>query len=189
MLSIVQSTCPGEDLEENFFSKKPRHFSFGNWAVNFVVFHPNLSRNDCQKCLVPFRSNTFNQAIISGKLCFSLSCLDLEGGNTDRVVKKRSTLTEQKWRKVVFTSNDLILDIVFSLWTKLLGFRSKNFNRDVNSVISASRWTTSGETSFFPVNYQFQFILGISGLRVWTFSQKKIRTFRTAVNVSGDKLG
>ena len=41
---------------------------------------------------------------------------------------------------------------------------------------------------FFRINYQFHFILGFWGLLVWTFSEKKIRTFRTAFNASGGKI-
>ena len=131
-----------------------------------------FSRNDRQKGLVPFLTNTFNEVIFSGKLSFLLLCLDFEREKPGRVVKKWSTLTEEQLRKVVFTSNDLIFDIVFSLWTKLSGFRPKNFNRGVNTPISASRWSTSGETFFFRINYQFQIILSFWGRRVWTFSEK-----------------
>ena len=77
-----------------FFSKKPRQFSFGNWALNFVVFLPKFSRNDRQKSLVPFQTNNFNQVIFSAKLPLSLSCLDFERETSDRVVIKWSTLTE-----------------------------------------------------------------------------------------------
>ena len=95
---------------------------------------------------------------------------------------------KNNWGKWFSNSNDLILDIDFSLWTKLLRFRRENFNRDVNTAISASKRTTSGETPFFRINYQFHFILGFWGLLVWTFSEKKIRTFRTAFNASGGKF-
>ena len=105
---------------------------------------------------------------------FHFRCLlDFEREDSGRVVKKWSTLTEEQLRKLVVTSNDLILDIVFWGWTSLLGFWPKNFNRDVNTAISASRWTTSGERSFFRMNYQFQFILALCGRRVRTFNEKK----------------
>ena len=76
-----------------------------------------------------------------------------------------------------------------SLGTEFLRIRPIIFNRDVHTAISASRWTTSGKTSFFRRNYGFQYILGFSRLWVWTFSEKKIRTFRAALNVSVCKKG
>ena len=129
------------------------------------------------------------ELIFSGKLSFLLFSLNIARKTSDSVLKKRSKLIEVQLTKVVFTSNGLILDIVFLSLTKVLRFHPIIFNRDVHTAISASRWTTSGETSFFGINYQFQFILGFSGLWVWTFSEKKIRTFRTALNVSGGKIG
>ena len=76
-------------------------------------------------------------------------------------------------RKWLFTSNGLILDIVISHSTKLFGFWLKISNRDVSTAFSASRLTTSGKTSFFGINYQFQFLLGFWARRVGTINKKK----------------
>ena len=82
----------------------------------------------------------------------------------------------------------MLLDIVFSLWTKLIGFSPKILNRDVNTAFSASRWTNSGKTIFFGRNYQFQFLLGFWGRGSWTFNEKKFRTVQTGIEVSGGKI-
>ena len=139
-----------------FFSKKLQHLFFrklGKKLFCHVNFLPNISRHDCQKCLVHFQTNTFKEVIFLGKLWLPLFCLDFEGESSGSVVKKRPTLTEKQLRIVVFTSIDLILVIVSSLWTKCLGLWPKFFNRDVNTAISASSWKTSGETSFFRTNH------------------------------------
>ena len=78
---------------------------------------------------------------------------------------------KNKWGKWFFTSNDLICDIIISHWTKLFGFWLKYLNKVVNTAIFASRFSTSEETFFFRINYQFQFILAFWGIRVWKFSE------------------
>ena len=97
---------------------------------------------------------------------------------------------KNNWEKWFFKSNDLILDIGLVTSNKIYTISGGNFNSDVNTAISASKKkTTSGETSFFfRINYQFHFILRFWGLLVGTFSEKKIRTFRTAFNASGGKF-
>ena len=142
------------------FSKKLRHLFFGKLGKNLCHFSTKFSRHDCQKCLVPFQTNTFKEVIFLGKLWLPLFCLDFEGETSGSVVKKRPTLTEKQLRKLFFTSNDLVLVIVSSLWTSFLGLCPKFFNRDVKTAISASRWKTSGETSVFRTNHHIQFNLG-----------------------------
>ena len=151
MLSIAQFTCHGEDFEVklNLFRIPKEPFLSETGQQIFVIFLPKFSRNDYQKNLVPFQTNTFNEVIFSGKLSILLVSSDFERENSGSVFKKQCTLTEELLRKVVFTSKDLILDNVFSLWTKLLGFWPQFFNRNVNTAISASRWSTSGEKTFF----------------------------------------
>ena len=153
MFSILLSTCPGTFGGKNIFFKKTKTHFLGNWAKTFVSFLPKICRHDCQKCLVPFQTNTSKEVIFLGKLWLPLFCVDFEGETSGSVVKQRPTLTEKQLRTVVFTSNDLILVIVSSLWTKCLGLWPKFFNRDVNTAISASSWKTSGETSFFRTNH------------------------------------
>ena len=153
------STCPGEGSEVKmiFFQKIYGTFSFGFWAENFVLFVPINSLKNCHKCLVPLQTNTFNEVIFSGKFSILWFFFAFWAGKFRQVCQKIVYVDRKKLRKMVFTSNDLILDIVFSPWTNLLGFWPKIFNRDVNFAISGSRWSTSWETSFIRINYQFQF--------------------------------
>ena len=67
---------------------------------------------------------------------------------------------KNNWGNWLFTSNDLILDIVISDWTNFFGFWLKFLNRNVNTAFSGSRWTTSAKISFIGINCQFQFVLG-----------------------------
>ena len=58
------------------------------------------------------------EVIFSGKLSFSLFSLDFERKTSGSVLKKWSKLIEEQLRKVVVTSSDLILDIVFLILIK-----------------------------------------------------------------------
>ena len=168
------ATSPEEDLEVNLISfkitKTPFLSETGQKTLSFFyqIFPGSLVKN----ALFPSRL-TFSRKWFSRKTFILVFCLDFERETSGRVVTKWSTLPEEQLRKVLFTSSDLIFDIVFSLWTTFLGFWPKIFNRDVSTAISASRWTTCGEASFFRINYHFYFNLGVWGLQVWTISEKE----------------
>ena len=87
---------------KNFFSKKPRQFSFGNRAVNFVVFLQKFSRNDIQKCLVPFKTNTCNQAIISGETFFFVVLFGFWGGKYRQGCQKTVYVDRRKMEESGF---------------------------------------------------------------------------------------
>ena len=100
------------------FLKIIKTLFFGKRARNFIIFLPNNSRNDCQKSFVPFQTNKFVEVIFSGKLSFSLFSLDFERITSGSVLKKLSNMIEEQLTKVVYTSNDLILDIAFLILNK-----------------------------------------------------------------------
>ena len=85
---------------------------------------------------------------------------------------------------------DLILNIVFSLWTKSLWFRPKFCENDFNTAFNMSRWTTSRETSASWIELsKFNSVLGLWGCRTSIFSETKtVRTAKTAYNVCGDTV-
>ena len=112
-----------------FLKITKKTFFKGNWAKSFVIFLPNISRNDCRKSFVPFHTNNFKEVIILGKLSFSLPSLDFEPKTSGSVIKKWSTLIEEQLTKVVFTSKDLILDIVFLILKKISKIAPDNFQR------------------------------------------------------------
>ena len=102
-------------------------------------------------------------------LCFNWI---LSGKTPAELSKKCLRWQKNYWWKWFFTSNDLTLDNVMSHRTNFFGFWLKVLKRDVNTAFSASRWWTSGKTSFSGRYHQFQFLLGFWGRRIWTFTKK-----------------
>ena len=188
-LSKVHCTCPGDIWRKKyFFSNHLRHPFLGNWAKKFVIFLPNIFRKVCQKCRVPFQTSTFKEVIFSRKLSFLLICLHFERENSGRVVKKGTTLTEEQLRKVVFQFEWFDSWYCFVTLNKIFTISAGKIQQGCQYCnFRVEKKQHPEKHLFFRINYQFHFILGFWGLLVWTFSEKLIRTFRAAFNVSGGK--
>ena len=127
--------------------------------------------------------------IFSRKLSFLLICLHFERENSGRVVKKWTTLTEEQLRKVVFHFEWFDSWYCFVTLNKIFTISAGKIQQGCQYCnLRVEKKTTSGEKTFFSNDYQILFIWGFWGLLVWTFSEKKIRTFRTAFNASGGKF-
>ena len=127
--------------------------------------------------------------IFSGKLSLSLLYLEFEPKTSGSVIEKRSTLIEEQLTKVVFTSNDLIFDIVFLILNKISKISRDNFQQGCQYCNLRVKMNNLSRKIFSSKKLSFSNILGVKGLRFCTSSAKKIRIFRTAFNVSGGKTG
>ena len=68
-----------------------------------------------------------------------------------------------------------------SFWTKVLRFRPIIFNRDVQTAISAPRWTTSGETSFFWNKLSVSYYSRIFRTKILDIQRKKNQDFQNCI--------
>ena len=186
---MVQSTYLGEQFEVKvFFSKRQTNSFVGTWAKNFVLFLPKRSLNDYKKILVLLHPNTFNEVFFSGNLSSSLSYLDFVRENSGRVVKKCLCWQKINWGKWFFISNDLILDIVKSNWTKSFGFSLKLLNRDVNYCILRVGMNEFRKDFFFWKKLSVSISFRILRKKILDIQRKKVRTVLTGFERSGGKI-
>ena len=119
--------------------------------------------------------------IFSGKLSLSLLYLEFEPKTSGSVIEKRSTLIEEQLTKVVFTSNDLIFDIVFLILNKISKISRDNFQQGCQYCNLRVKMNNLSRKIFSSKKLSFSNILGVKGLRFCTSSAKKNQDLQNCI--------
>ena len=189
VLSILHFTCRSDVWRwKYFFIKISKNSLFGNWSKNFVIYLPNLSWNDCQKCVVPFLINTFNEVIFSKKRSFSFFWVFI-GKTHAGLSKQQSTLTEEQMSKAVFYFEwfdlwyyHLTLNKTFWILIEIIKQGCQYCNLRVEMLNIRRNIFFSNKQS---ISIYFSFLRNKS----LDIQRKQIiRTYRNAFNVFGGKL-
>ena len=129
------------------------------------------------------------EVIFLGKLSFLLFPLDFERKTFGSIIKNRSKLIEKQLRKMVVTSNDLILDFVFFTWNRISKNSADNFQQGCPYCNLRVEMNNLRKNIFFSKKLWVSIYTRIFTTMSLDIQRKKIRTFRAALNVSVCKKG
>ena len=142
------------------------------WAENFVLFLPINSLKDCQKCLVPLQTNTFNEVIFWGKFSISWFFSVLSEKNPASLSKIYLRWQKNNWgKRLYFEWFDswycfLTLNKPFRFLAEIFqqGCQFCNLRVEVINLL---------RNIFFSNKLSISIFLAFWGRSVWTISEKK----------------
>ena len=147
------------EVKTIFFKITKTPFLSETGQKTMSLFYQKSSGTIVKNALFPSRLTISTKGFSRGKVHFRCFCGFLVGKLREDCQNTSLRWQKNNWGNWFLTSNDLILDIVISDWTKFFGFWPKIRNRNVNTAFSVSRWTTSAKISFIGINCQLQFVL------------------------------